>query len=178
MRDPVARAHSSYWHAVRGGWEKRPFDRAVREDSFYLRTGAYASQLRLYLDRFPRESLLVLFFEEFREDPIVMARGCFRFLGIDPDVAIAVSGGRNRSFRYTGLARVLDHALTPVGGFREVSRRASAVAPRLVKRVAERVLTRKVPSLTDDQRAFLQQHYDPLDAEIEALIGRRVAWRK
>jgi hypothetical protein len=176
MRDPVGRTHSSYWHAVRGGWEKRPFDRAVREDSFYLRTGAYARQLRVYLDVFPVDSFHFLFFEDFRQDPIGVTRGCLRFLEIDPDAELAVSGGRNRSFRYSGVARILDRLLIPFGGFREVSRRTSAIAPRSVKRLAERILTRKVPPLTDEQRAFLRKHFEPLDREIEELVGRRVPW--
>lgn len=82
LRDPVARAISGYHHAVRHGDEDRPIEVALDPDRVepvgapddaawwdgdnvvrrrgYLERGDYAPQLARWLDRFPREQLLVL----------------------------------------------------------------------------------------------------------------------
>lgn len=52
VRDPVARIHSGYWHAVRAGAEPRPFREAIAADSRYRRISDYLAQLNLYLQRF------------------------------------------------------------------------------------------------------------------------------
>ncbi|MBF0372040.1 MAG: sulfotransferase, partial [Alphaproteobacteria bacterium] len=82
VRDPVDRLWSAYWHGVRSGWEKRPFDRAVAESPMYLAAGDYAAQAEAWLAHFPREALLFVDFRDFRRDPAGVARRCLAFLGI------------------------------------------------------------------------------------------------
>ena len=41
--------------------------------------------LKRYLALFPRENLLVLFFEDLKTDPNGFYRRCFEFLGVDPE---------------------------------------------------------------------------------------------
>jgi hypothetical protein len=48
MRDPVARAFFGYWHEVRAGRETRPFEIAVRQTTYFLRTSHYFGQIELY----------------------------------------------------------------------------------------------------------------------------------
>jgi hypothetical protein len=51
----------------------------------------YAEQLGRYRERFGAERMLVLVYEDFREDNEAAVRSVFRFLGIDDEVAIARS---------------------------------------------------------------------------------------
>ncbi len=92
VREPVSRAYSNYWDRRATGHETlRTFEEAVaaeparlaaaetaladpRSYSYdhdhhsYLHRGVYAPQLRRYFELFPREQLLVLTFEELRDD--------------------------------------------------------------------------------------------------------------
>ncbi len=89
LRDPVARAYSHYWQERKRGIPLAPFDELVGTgrpplDSF-LRGGRYGTHLARYFDRFPRERLLVLRYEELRDTPDVLFRRLCTFLELDPD---------------------------------------------------------------------------------------------
>jgi hypothetical protein len=93
LRNPVERAYSQYWHSVKVGFETLSFEAALereperiatgfeaRRDFSYVDRGRYAEQLLRYLERFPRERILVLTGGERAET--ADAR-CAEFLGID-----------------------------------------------------------------------------------------------
>jgi hypothetical protein len=106
LRDPVARAHSYYHQVRRFGLEWLGFEEAIDEEperlageeerilrdptyfSFnrqyysYLARGRYAEQLEGWLERFPRERILVLFAEELWANPREGFRAVTDFLGI------------------------------------------------------------------------------------------------
>jgi hypothetical protein len=90
VRNPVDRALSHYHHFVRLGYESRPFEDAIASeydyltaghqplladsphrtgDPLYLSHGIYVDQLRLWLERFRANQLLVLRSEHFFENP-------------------------------------------------------------------------------------------------------------
>lgn len=96
LRDPVDRAYSHYWHEVRYGWEDLPFEEALereperlsrgfaaRRHFSYAARGRYATQLRRFLDHFPRAQLLAVRSEDLRADPAAVARRCAELLGVD-----------------------------------------------------------------------------------------------
>lgn len=86
LRNPVDRAHSSYLNDIVAG-EIAPdvsFARAA-ESRDYLGESCYGTQLSRYLERFPRERLLVLVFERTNRDPAAAVRSVYGFLGVDPD---------------------------------------------------------------------------------------------
>lgn len=64
VRDPVLRVMSNYLHALAGGVERRPVDRAVVEDGRYAQVSCYATQLAAYLEWFEPSQLLVLPMED------------------------------------------------------------------------------------------------------------------
>lgn len=180
MRDPVARTHSGYWHAVRAGEEHRPFEEAIaRPDAHYLRLGDYAGQLQYYLKIFPREHILLLFFEQFKHDPQAVARRCLRFIDLDDAVApLSADGGQNKSFVYAGPLGMINRRLSERGGggLSPAVKKLAAVTPRPLKRLAARLITKPVPPLTDAQRQQLTEHFAPRNAALEALLGEPLAY--
>jgi hypothetical protein len=93
VRHPVERAYSQYWYARRHLAEALSFEQAV-EAYFsciyqpgrpgYFSRGFYMDYLRRYLERFNREQILVLPFEELLADPEALYSRLFEFLGVDP----------------------------------------------------------------------------------------------
>jgi Sulfotransferase domain len=83
-REPVDRIRSHYLHEVAALRERRPLERAVRENPIYLDRSRYAMQLERYLQHFPREQLLVLRAEDLFRAPLDVLPRVFTFLGLDP----------------------------------------------------------------------------------------------
>jgi len=87
VRDPVERAISQYIERVAQGYESRTAQEALADPdesrNVYLAASRYATQVRRYLECFPRSALLVLEQAELRDDPESTLVRMFRFLGVD-----------------------------------------------------------------------------------------------
>jgi hypothetical protein len=65
VRDPVERLRSHYRHEVQRSRERRPLVEALKDpENPYLRSSLYHLALAPYLDRFPREQILVARLED------------------------------------------------------------------------------------------------------------------
>ncbi len=170
LRDPVERTYSAYWHNVRAGVERLPFREALRRDPGYLAASRYDLQIRRYLDCFPHSSLLILLFEELRNDPSAAVADCCAFLELDSFEPVMQDASRNRSVVLgTGL-RWLDHALAPVGGLKHINRHLKPWLPAAVRDGLRRALTRPVPPLDDADREYLQAYFAPGNETLARLL--------
>lgn len=84
LRDPAERVFSHYLHLIRSGRTRASFEEALEKFPELVENSLYYRHLRAYLDRFDRERLLVLFFEDLRSDPRSFAATVFSFLGLAP----------------------------------------------------------------------------------------------
>jgi len=90
FRDPIDRAYSSYWHAVRSGIEPLGFAEAIRREDErdiwkgYVRRSQYADQVDRYLDYFDCEQMHFSLFEDLKADPRPVLKEVFQFLDVDP----------------------------------------------------------------------------------------------
>ena len=83
MRNPLERIESHYTLELAKGWRHDPESLPIGRDRDVIETSLYAKQLAPYFERFPRENILLLRFEEFVTEPrAVLARVC-RFLEVD-----------------------------------------------------------------------------------------------
>jgi hypothetical protein len=142
LRNPTDRALSHYFHNVRNNalrhfQEDLPPGEAMAAEEArlapvlaagdykseayraytYKARGRYLEQLARYLDRFPRENLLVLRAEDLFEDPAGLMAGLADFLGIDrargrTDFRAANVGG-NREPVDPGVREALDAYFAP-----------------------------------------------------------------
>ena len=93
LRNPVSRAYSHYYHELNGGHEKLSFEDAINQEEerigqetkklalderyvsynhrhySYLARGRYVDQLKVWMELFPREQILILKSEDFYADP-------------------------------------------------------------------------------------------------------------
>jgi len=101
MRDPVSRAwsHSKHLHCYREAcfsacttplanvtdsqWQ------ASFTDEWTMASGDYLGQLRRWLSVFPRDRILVEFFESIVERPARLLREIFSFLKVEPDISLS-----------------------------------------------------------------------------------------
>ena len=181
LREPIARAYSSYWHKVRYGQESRTFLDAIRADladpagprrSRYATGGLYARDLARYLELF-EGTVLVVFLEELAADPRGELRRTFRFLGVDEDQSDRIDltvRNASRLPRNAAARRVYASPRLRSLGERIVP---NALSPRL-----ERLFLRRaaVPPVDAEARRLLDELYASEPAALERLLGRPVPW--
>ncbi|BBL81212.1 hypothetical protein RxyAA322_30660 [Rubrobacter xylanophilus] len=84
VRDPVERAVSQYLHHRAEGTERRGMREALLDpEGHYLRRSRYLVRLSPYLERFPRQNILILSQEELLERRREALGRVFRFAGVD-----------------------------------------------------------------------------------------------
>lgn len=162
VREPVERIVSQYRHRVDQGVEHRPIDEAVLDEDVYVATSRYAMQAGRYLERFPREQLLVLPTESLDADRAAAMAGVFRFLGVDDGVPVDLDGRHGRAEQRRSVLAPVERLrsveayrrlrpLVPAGvraaGWRALSRRAEPVPAELSPAVRDELVARLRPDL-------------------------------
>lgn len=100
LREPAGRAYSNWMWSVMNGLETDDFETAIaKEDErerhvqarlryarphAYFSRGLYADLLRPYLNRFPRQQLLCLKFDDIVRQPCELAGRLHGFIGVPP----------------------------------------------------------------------------------------------
>ena len=92
VRNPVHRIRSHYVHNVAMKGERRKIGVAVRDNPDYLDFSRYGYQLGLFLEHYPRSSVLVVSSERMRQEREASLKDIFQFVGVDPDVRITNIG--------------------------------------------------------------------------------------
>jgi hypothetical protein len=135
LRDPAERAYSAYMKYVSGGFESRPFRRAVEDEilgrnmtisgaTCYVRAGMYFDLLSSYLDHFDRTQVCIYFFEDLASAPRSFLRSLFIDLGVNAEFVPHTSVRFNR-----GMSPIIKKG--PVlRKFKRLSRRISDRLPR------------------------------------------------
>jgi len=137
VRDPVERIRSHYRHEVQRHRETRSLQEAVSEPgNEYVGTSRYFACLAPYIERFPREQILVVSYEELVRAPYPGWSAVLRFLGLpdrpSPGTAHNVTA---ESEAWTGALLWLRR----VGVF---SFRRAAMLPKPIRKLGKRVFTR------------------------------------
>lgn len=97
LRNPVDRAYSNYWHQVRAGREFQPFEESLKKSRnriiknkynsrhySYLDKGFYYIQLRRFMDRFSREQIHVIKFDDLIKYSEETLNRIYSFLEVEP----------------------------------------------------------------------------------------------
>lgn len=194
LREPVARAHASYWFARRRGRESRPtFEDAIAaglariegdagwdaSGCSYLDWSCYAPHLEQLGRRLPRASVHVLVLEEVVGAPRIQVAPMLGGLGLDVrplpaaiprenSAGMARSALVARARRRGGRLAVAKRALTP--GMREALRRH-------YRRFNETDVS--LPPIDPATRSRLRTVFEGPNRRLEGLLGRPLdAWRR
>jgi len=93
LRNPVERAYSDYWHRKRTGVEPLSFEDALKEENnriangsrielHYANYGLYFAHVSAYIEKFGRDNVFVIRFEDLKSDPMKVCLACTKFLGM------------------------------------------------------------------------------------------------
>lgn len=186
LRDPVMRAYSHYWDHVRAGRAVHGFEKALRYGPTSLLTrGFYKPQIEAYLQRFPRENVKILIFEEFVRDVQHAVDDVVRFLGLRSRLSLSgIDTHRHRGevprFQRLQLMQnrlfrgVLDQCNRP--DLPNVPQPPLAPRQRLAVAVDRRLRRLNPPSrgnraMRPETRAFLEDLFARENAGLSELLG-------
>ena len=88
VRHPLKRIESHWLHRIAAGLDVSPFAEALKKWPHIIDTSLYWKQISRYRDFYPDENLLLLFFEDFVSDPHNIIKSAYRFLGVNPELAV------------------------------------------------------------------------------------------
>lgn len=169
LRNPVDRAWSDYLGRVRILRETGTFEEATRPGRPCLEWGFYSSRLKRYYDRFSREQIHVMLYDDFAADPVASLRALFAFLDVAPDAPIDTTTRHNpaampRSFL---LNRFLWKSVQAVQSVVPARFRGTGILARLLARTY-----RPAPALSPERRRRLINTYRHDILATAALIDR------
>ncbi len=85
LRNPAERAYSDYRYNIQedGRFKRyKNFEDTINNDKEFVERGFYYKQLKPYFELFPRENILILFYEDLKKDPIKFIERVHSFLGL------------------------------------------------------------------------------------------------
>lgn len=176
LRNPITRAWSMYLHRWRKGDTSAPLREAAGDCPEILSEGLYASQLRLWRDRFAPEALNICIYEDFSAARAARLADLYRFIGVDERFEPAALdqrvnetvAPRNRAIARVGVAVV--RGLHRAGLHEVVDAAKSLGAKKLAFRQEPMALT-----MSAEDRAWLADYYAEDVAETSTLLGRDLA---
>lgn len=185
LRDPAERAYANYMGRLRDGTERvlDPGD-AIRgalqgrgsrwRTAVYIDLGFYHARLRPFYERFDREQIRVVLFDDFVHDPGAVLREIFSFLAVDPGFV------PDTSVAYNSSGRIASPPLRFAWGHtRELRARLGPRLPSAIPVAVQKLLRRSIsrPPMSPDLRAELVERYRTDILELERLIERDLsAW--
>jgi len=112
LRNPYARALSSWRFFRRNGMDQPTLAAQGEHDRSVFDQGNYTTQLSVLNSIFPKDQVLIFFFEELESSPDALARRLYEFLGVDAGFRPPTLNKRvnvNAKPRSRVLARLMQH---------------------------------------------------------------------
>ena len=192
LRNPVTRAYSAYWYAVKIGMETKTFEEALHLENqrknkgswgermllTYIDHGFYSNQVQAYLNVFGKENVQVLIFEEWVKNPIEHIRKIYEFLNIDnsflPNLVKENTSGIPR-------IRILQRFLSSL----YLPRPLKKIIPQPLKfKIRNKLLklnikSFKYPKMEQHVEEYLYSLYKEDIEKLENILGRDLSiWKK
>jgi Sulfotransferase family len=84
LREPVERTFSQYLDGLKNGKIDGTFEEALERNPTLISHSRYGTNLARYLQKFPRDQILIVSFNELVANPDKLAARLFEFLGVEP----------------------------------------------------------------------------------------------
>lgn len=84
IRNPIDRILSHYKFALERGYTNSTISEAIKNNSIYIDTSKYMSQIKPYLEQFGRDQIQIIVFDDFKNNPQLVIDSICTFLKITP----------------------------------------------------------------------------------------------
>lgn len=172
LRRPADRTYSAYWHMVRSGRENLSFREAIAAHPVYLETSSYHAQLSVFLDHFDLNDFLLIDFRAFSQNPDRYANDCLTFLGVsDRGFQFHLESEKNKSFQYNKAGLTLKKLFGSEQKLKSANQFVKSVVPRSLHARMKSLVSKDIPKLTDDDRAYLEDYFIEDTEKLRSLTG-------
>ena len=183
LREPVSRAISHYYEDLKSGLKLPPLDAMFDQNhprlNWYLRGSSYEANLKRFLEYFPRESILVIDFEDFKNDAHGVTRRTLEFLGCDPNVHLPKTGevvNPSAVPRFPWLQRIIQK-IRVLGWSQKLPAFLKPLRTFVQWLFKKNLKATPYPPLRPDLKEQLRERFRPDVDYVEGWLGRKVAWR-
>jgi hypothetical protein len=165
LRNPIDRAFSHYLMDYRLGLVSESFEDIVKKKSNhkyanlfyqqYVKVSEYTAQIKRYLDCFSAENILVIDYEDFKEDVLEVVSKTFFFLGVNQEFE------PNIMKKYNAFTMPKNSLIRYVYSFVPLRRFLNYIIPSVLVSQIRYILfkSNKKPILEDGTRDFLRKHF-------------------
>ena len=165
LRNPIDRAFSHYLMDYRLGLVSESFEDIVKKKSNhkyanlyyqqYIKVSEYTAQVKRYLDCFSAENILVIDYEDFKEDVLGVVSKTFFFLGVNQEFE------PNIMKKYNTFTIPKNSFIRYVYSFVPLRRFLNYIIPSVVISQIRSILfkSNKKPILENGTRDFLRKHF-------------------
>ncbi len=191
LREPAARAYSSYWYARRRGWETaKTFEQAIQweagqptddwlpqRDRMHLHAGSYHAPIRRLFEMFGRDRVHVFLTDDLAANAAGMCRTIFEAAGVDPGFVPDLHRTHNpaAAARSEPVAQAIAGVLKSKGPIKRTLRRLIPhPLARWVRHTALSINEKPFtpPPMNEETHRRLIDHFAQHNEQLAALIGR------
>lgn len=186
LRHPVERAYSSYQMENFFGYLKDDFEKVIDvietknyDNQFYksfLRLGHYEEHLRTILNYFPLEQIKIILYDRFVENPDLVCKEVFQWLGQDDTFK------PNTSMRYNETRVPVNKVYSRyINSFRSKSNKIKKTIKKIIPYTLFVTLgeflinvnqsTQKYPPMSENVKKYLINYYKPYNKALEKLLN-------
>lgn len=189
LRNPVERAYSQYVMNLRlGKTLEQDFIKEVESDDNktnkgwganhqYLFIGNYYQQVKRYLEIFPREQVLICWYDEYKQNPSAVIKSIYRFLNIDEEFEVDTS----KKLNVAGVPKFgkLNYYINQVGIISWAKRALPKSWRAPFKKLMYSEDKSKIPTITPSAKAHLIDYYQGDIKQLSALVDKDLShWLK
>lgn len=189
LRNPVARAFSSYLMELANGEDMLAFEKVI-EDAFkteketkpnwhynvFIRLGQYADYIEILLNYFDKQNIHFCNIEEFKLDSHQGMHSMLKWLGLSNSLQANFEKKHNeiKGIKYKWLSSITKNLLTERSLVKNIGNYIIPASKRhLVGEFLRKLNKRSIkpPVLSDEASTILKNHYRPFNDRLKALTG-------
>lgn len=116
VREPISRTWSSYWHAVRGGFEKLSFEKSISKPNCpHIEGSRYYARTCEFLKVFNQEQIMIVDFNRLVSNQSEVIKKVCEFIGVSYEFTESTETKQsNASFQWNGAGKILNVLPTPI----------------------------------------------------------------
>ena len=183
IRDPIERAHASYFSYKFMNLDKRSFtgmldwhENQIKNSEFFidniLEPGFYSKHIKRFQENFSSDKIKIIIFEEYVKNTIPTINSILAFLGIDEKIEF----DEQPKGAYRVPKNKISKLLLENATFRKT---ATKLIPTVTRQnIGDKYFVKqtKKPPMLQQERERLKKIYESEVRELEVLLGKKLPW--